>query len=417
MNPTTPDPCINQRIVELSKDPDLIDRLTASFAPSIHGHAEIKLALLYHLVGGVSKTRDGLTSRGAIHVLLIGDHGTGKTKLLQYAHTLSDVVSITGTGLDINGLTASVTLDQQGSSIIKEGALVKADQRCLHIDKLDKMNPELYPVLETAMEQQYYPIAQNGVTTFLDTRVSILATANPLLGRYNPYQTIAQNINLPPGLLSCFDLIFIIRDVPDPDLDKTLAEKILGIGDSGSGEDETIIDRALLGAYLSEASMVEPMMSLEVKSMLRDFYLALRRGSEGGAVAVTPRQLLSLVRLVEATAKLHLREAVSASDVEAAVRVYSRFLEQVGVDPVSGHYDVDVLFTGRPSVLSRRLLKLVEVFTEMELITGIVKESELHGVMFTRYGMNRRTVARLLRILMKENILTSPEPGYYKRKR
>ncbi len=223
MKSDTPDPSINQQIVELSQDPDLIDRLTESIAPNIHGHAEIKLALLYHIVGGVIKERDGLTSRGAVHVLLIGDHGTGKTKLMQYAHTLSDVVSITGTGLDINGLTASITLDKQGSSIIKEGALVKADQRCLHVDKLDKMNPELYPALETAMEQQYYPIAQNGVTTFLDTRVSVLATANPLLGRYNPYQTVAQNINLPAGLLSCFDLIFIMRDVPDHDLDKAIA--------------------------------------------------------------------------------------------------------------------------------------------------------------------------------------------------
>ena len=156
------------------------------------------------------------------------------------------------------------------------------------------------------MEQQYYPIAQNGVTTFLDTRVSVLATANPLLGRYNSYQTVAQNINFPAGLLSCFDLIFIMRDVPDHDLDKAIADKVLEIGGTGSGEDETIIDRALLGAYLSEASMVEPMMSLEVKSMLRDFYLDLRRGSDGGAVAVSPRQLLSLVRLVEATAKLHI---------------------------------------------------------------------------------------------------------------
>ncbi len=231
------------------------------------------------------------------------------------------------------------------------------------------------------------------------------------------YQTVAQNIGLPAGLLSCFDLIFIMRDIPDHDLDKALAEKVLGIGDTGSCKDEALIDRGLLGAYLSEASMVEPSMSLEVKSMLRDFYLDLRRAStDGGAVAVTPRQLLSLVRLVEATAKLHLREAVSASDVEAAIKVYSKFLEQVGVDPVTDHIDVDVLFTGRPSVLSRRLLKLVEVFTELELITGHVKETELLEVMFERYGMNGRTVARLLRILMKENILTSPDPGSYKRK-
>ena len=69
----TPDPSIPRRVVELSKDPDLLEKLTEAFAPGIIGHDEIKQALLLHLVGGVSKDRDGYTSRGAIHVLLIGD--------------------------------------------------------------------------------------------------------------------------------------------------------------------------------------------------------------------------------------------------------------------------------------------------------------------------------------------------------
>ena len=189
MNPHTPDPSINQRVTELSKDPDLIRKLTKSIAPSLYGMDNIKLAILYHLVSGVTKKRNGLNSRGAIHVLLIGDPGTGKTQLLNYAQSLSDVVSVTGTGVNSDGFAAMVTFDLAGSPRIIEGALVKADQKHLHIDKMDKMDSKLLTVLETAMEQQIYPIAKNGVTTCLNTRVSILAVSNPTLGRYNSYQT------------------------------------------------------------------------------------------------------------------------------------------------------------------------------------------------------------------------------------
>ena len=414
MKPNPPDDSINQRVIALSKDPDLIKKITESYAPSLYGLTDIKLAILYHLVGGVAKERSGLTSRGAIHILLIGDPGTGKTQLLQYAETLSEAVSVTGTGVNIDGLSAMITLDQKGTPTIIEGVLVKADQKYLHIDKLDKMTHELQTILETAMENQFYPIAKNGVHTCLNTRVSILATANPTLGRYNPYQTLAQNINFPVGLLSCFDLIFIIRDHSDNLKDRVIAEKILEMEETEPNDN--IINHTLLSTYITEASKVEPILSQEAKTLLRDFYLDIRRATDAGhAISITPRQLLSLVRLTEARAKLHLRETVSESDVEAAIRIFSESLEQVGIDPITHRYDIDVLYTGRPTVLNSKLLKVVEVFSELEKISARVSEADLHNMLFEKYGMNRRTVARLLRTLVKEDIITSKAPGYYMR--
>ena len=152
------------------------------------------------------------------------------------------------------------------------------------------------------------------------------------------------------------------------------------------------------------------------KTRLRDFYLDIRRVSNhGDAISITPRQLLSLVRLSEARAKLHLRENVSGSDVEAAIRIFSESLEQVGIDPVTHRYDIDVLYTGRPTVLNSKLLKVVEVFSELEKISARISETDLHGMLFERYGMNRRTVARLLRTLVKEDIITCKSPGVYMR--
>jgi replicative DNA helicase Mcm len=415
LKPDTPDPSINQRVAELSKDPDLIQILTQSFAPSIHGLEKIKLAILYHLVGGVPKERNGLTSRGALHVLLIGDPGTGKTQLLQFAQSLFDAVSVTGTGVNREGFAATVTIDQTGAPTILEGALVKADNNHLHIDKLDKLNSQLVSVLETAMEQQIYPISKNGLTTCLKTRISVLAASNPTLGRYNSYQTIAQNINLPVGILTCFDLIFILRDCPDEETDRLIAEKILEI-EPCRYEDEPMVEHILLKAYLTKASKIQPTIPRESKNRIRDFYIDIRRASEdGGAITITPRQLISLVRISEAHAKLHLRDKVHIADVETAIKVFKKSLEQVGIDPVSHHYDIDVLYTGRPTIFNSKLFQVVEIFSELEKISATVSEMDLHNTLFERYGMTRRTVARLIRTLIKEEIIKTKTPGYFKR--
>lgn len=410
----TPDDIIQKRIVELSKDPELIEKLTLSFAPGIICQWTIKLSLLLHLVGGVHSERNRFSSRGAIHVLLIGDPGTGKTSLLRAAESLCDTVSVTGTGVNVDGLAAFTSIDHQGTPMIHEGILVKADQRHLHVDKLDKMSHESRSVLEYALDHQSYPYSKNGVTKVLDTRVSVLATGNPCLGRYNPYQTVAQNINLPVGLLSCFDLIIILRDKPDEARDRVIAEKILELDhDEGDGP----IDHPVLCAYLAKAASLSPSLSREAKTRLRDFYLDIRRASDqGDAISITPRQLLSLIRLGEAYAKLHLRDTVTGNDVEAASRIFSASLEQVGIDPVSNIYDIDVLYTGRPTVLNSKLLKVVEAFSELEKLTGTVQESDLQSLLFERFGMTRRTVARLLRTLVKEDIISQHAPGLYKRR-
>jgi replicative DNA helicase Mcm len=412
LNSHTLDPSINQRVTELSKDPDIIHKLVKSFAPNLYGLNNIKMAILYHLVGGVSNEKDEVKSRGTLHVLLIGDPGTGKTKLLEYAQSLSDVISISGTGVNNEGLAAMVTIDQTGTPSIIEGALAQADEKHLHIDKLDKMNPKLMPVLETAMEQQIYPIARNGITTCLDTRISVLATSNPTLGRYNSYQTIAQNINLPVGLLTCFDLIFIQRDIPDDDNDRRIAEKILEIIEVNT--DELTIPKAFLVKYLESAAQMNPKLSHEAKRKLRDFYLNMRRASlNEGAVSITPRQLQSLIRISEANAKLHLRDTVYSSDVDSAIQLFTRSMEQVGIDPITHHYDIDVLYTGRPTVLNSDLFKVVEAFSELEKISVKVSETDLQNELFERYGMNRRTLSRLLRTLLKERIIASSGPGFY----
>jgi DNA replication licensing factor MCM4 len=79
------------------------------------------------------------------------------------------------------------------------------------------------------MEQQTVSIAKAGIITTLNARTSILASANPIGSKYNPNLPIPQNIDLPPTLLSRFDLVYLILDKIDEMADRRLATHLVGM--------------------------------------------------------------------------------------------------------------------------------------------------------------------------------------------
>ncbi|MCL5115139.1 MAG: MCM family protein, partial [Candidatus Marsarchaeota archaeon] len=76
----------DERIIrELGKDPKIFEKIAKSVAPSIFGYDEIKKAVTLQLFGGTpGKTLiDGGMIRSDMHILLIGDPGSAKTRILQ----------------------------------------------------------------------------------------------------------------------------------------------------------------------------------------------------------------------------------------------------------------------------------------------------------------------------------------------
>jgi replicative DNA helicase Mcm len=68
-----------KRIIELSNEPDIYEQIRGAIAPSIYGYEKEKLAMALQLFSGVTKfLPDGSRTRGDLHMLLIGDPGTGK---------------------------------------------------------------------------------------------------------------------------------------------------------------------------------------------------------------------------------------------------------------------------------------------------------------------------------------------------
>ena len=404
----------------LASDPRIKERLVESIAPDLCGLKDVKEAVLYYLLGGVSEESLGHRKRGKIHLLIVGDPGTGKSQLLRFAAEVAPKsVMITGNYTNTDSLTAKVIHRSVGPPQIIPGALIEADQGILALDKIDKLSCKDMAALQPAMAHQRITIAKDGVNQTFEARTSIIASANPTLGRYNPYQTIAQNLSLSIPLLSCFDLIFIIRDIPETCGDRRTAEHILFPGRRKEPSAGGILSMSDLRTYIMHARGLKPTLSHEVAQHFVNFYVDMRsaslEGGEASAISVTMRQLEALVRIAEARAKAHLRETVLVEDAKAAIDLMTRSLEQVGIDVETGYIDIDILYTGKPRSLNVQLFKVMATIEEMEKIEGLVQDDELYDILSANYSINRTETARLLEILLSDGTIYSPRPGYYKR--
>ncbi len=409
-----------ETIRKMAEDPWIHRKIIRSIAPSIYGYEHVKEAIAYMLFGGVPKELPDVKIRGDIHVLLIGDPGVGKSQLLQYvARVAPRGLYTTGRGSTAAGLTAAVVRERDGGMALEAGALVLADTGVCCIDEIDKMRSEDRTAIHPAMEQQVVSIAKGGIVATLNARAAILAAANPALGRYNPYQTVAQNINLPVTILSRFDLIFVLRDQPEPDRDSVMSEHILTLHRLRAPPAEPPIPPELLRKYICYAKQINPVLSDEAMERLREFYVSMRRasleGGEGSAISITPRQLESLIRLAEARARMHLRNVVTAEDAEAVITLMKRSLEQVGIDMETGRIDIDLIMTGKPKSLRDRLDRVLSTIVEMSVEEGMVSEKDLYEELERRYGMSRSEASRLVDILLRDGVIYSPRPGYYKK--
>jgi len=408
-----------RQIRELAKDPFIHRKLIASLAPSIYGYGDIKEAVLYLLFGGVPKRLpDGVMIRSEVNVLLVGDPGVAKSQLLQYVARIAPRGLYTsGRGTTAAGLTAAVVREKSGGMVLEAGALVLADKGIACIDEMDKMRPEDRVAIHEALEQHTVSVAKGGIVATLNARAAVLAAANPALGRYDPYRNITDNINLPVTLLSRFDLLFIMKDVPEADSDSRMSEHILTLHRLKTTPEIPPLIPDLLRKYIAYAKRIEPALTEESVNAIKQYYLKMRSlsGSSESPVVITPRQLEGLVRLAEARARSFLRERVEAEDAQAIIRLMTLSLQDVGIDTTTGKIDIDVIMTGKPKSLRDKMQEVLGTFAELEKQLGIVEDSTLYQALTRKPDITEDDARRLVDQLVKEGILYSPKPGHLKR--
>ena len=355
-----------KRIFALAKKSNSYDILISSYAPHIYGHEVIKEVILLLIVGSVTKILDdGAARRGDINVLLVGDPGTAKSEMLKFAAKIAPRGLYTsGRGTTAAGLTAAVLRDKSGIMMLEAGAVVLGDQGLVCIDEFDKIKPEDRSALHEVMEQQTCSVAKGGIVATLNARTSILAAANPLYGKYDPFKNITENVNLPIPLLTRFDIVYVIRDTPEREKDNLIASHILEIHRDTEKNSQSVIDTDIFSKYLAYSKNMEPKLTVEAIDKIRDYYMKMRNVESEGMITVTPRQLEGLVRLATARSKLLLKDYVDSEDAERAIYLIQTMLETAGVDVNTGKVDLGVLH-GKPQSEISKLKLFMEIFNAL----------------------------------------------------
>ena len=410
-----------REIKKLSKDPKLYDKVINSIAPSIYGYREIKEAIALQLFGGRGgkKLPDGTTVRPDLHILLIGEPGVAKSRILQYVTQIAPKsIYVTGKGTTGAGLTVAAERDEfaEGAWTLKAGALVLAGGGVACIDEFDKMSPEDRSAMHEALEQQTISVAKAGIVARFKANTAVLAASNPKFSRFDPYKPLAEQFDIPPTLLSRFDLIFPIRDVLDKELDKEIADHMLKMHKTGEEmkELEPEIPTDLLRKYIAYSRRnVHPVLSDDAAEKIKEYYVDLR-SSGGETVKATPRQLEALIRLAEASAKVRLSDTVTVSDAERAIKLTDFVLREIAYDESTGQIDIDRIVTDHPKSTRDRIRVIETIIQELinESGDGMASSEDIIEEAKSR-GIDRFRAEQILIELKTKGVIYEPRHGRY----
>ncbi|KPU62348.1 hypothetical protein EP1X_09300 [Thermococcus sp. EP1] len=264
-------------------------------------------------------------------------------------------------------------------------------------------------------------ISKAGITATLNARTTVIAAANPKYGRFNRMKSLPEQLDLPPTLLSRFDLIFVLLDEPDEKFDSEIAEHILKVR---KGEAELVAPKVpydLLKKYIAYARKnVQPILSKEAMEEIKRYYVKMRRtigrGSESEGIKpipITARQLEALIRLSEAHARMRLSEVVTKEDAKAAIELVEYTLRRTAMDE-EGNIDVSILEVGKSSRKINKMDRVLSIIKELQDLEDygaprdeVIKEA-------SRQGISRTETEKIIEELKANSMIYEPRSGYYK---
>jgi len=298
------------------------------------------------------------------------------------------------------------------------------------IDEIEKMNPQDRSAIHEAMEQQRISVAKAGITAVLQSRCAILAAANPKFGRFDEHKYISEQIDLPPALLSRFDIIFSIIDRPQAERDRELAQHILKghkVGEIRRRRDAGLVvesealeqpftpefDPDFFRKYVAYAKRIYPVMTDEAMQIIERKYLDIRKTGEaaGSSVPITPRQLEAIIRLAEASARLRLSEIVGAEDADRAVRIVEYWMGMVAGE--EGRFDIDIIQTGISQSQREQIISIRDIISELAGPEGVADYEDIVRLAQER-GIPPAKVDAWLKRWAQEGEIYSPAKNKYK---
>ncbi|ASJ09741.1 cell division protein [Thermococcus siculi] len=339
-----------------------------------------------------------------------------------YDLTVEGSHSFIANGFVVHNTAAAVRDEFTGSWVLEAGVLVLADGGFALIDEFDKMSDRDRSAIHEALEQQSISISKAGITATLNSRTTVIAAANPKYGRFNRHKSLPEQLDLPPTLLSRFDLIFLLLDEPDEKIDASIAEHILKVR---RGEAEAVTPKIpydLLKKYIAYARKnVHPVLSREAMDEIKRYYVKMRKGfkrsgEEEGVqpIPVTARQLEALIRLSEAHARMRLSETVTREDARAAIQIIEDMIRKIATDE-EGTLDISILEVGKSSKKINKIDRLIDIIKNLEGEGefGAPEEKVLEAAKQAGIG-TEKDVKKLIEDLKRDARIYEPRAGFYR---
>ena len=289
------------------------------------------------------------------------------------------------------------------------------------IDELDKMTNEDRSAMHEALEQQTVSISKANIQATLIAQTTVLAAANPKLGRFDLYETmLVKQIDLPPTLINRFDLIFPIKDIPDRKKDEKMAKHILGLHQNPNMMMEEIPTK-LFRKYIAYVKQkFNPELTDSALDEIESYYVELRSTAitfeeAARTIPISPRQLEAIVRLAEASAKVRLSDKVTREDARRAIELLNYSLGQIARDRETGKIDIDVISTGISSTERDKIIRVKEIVTLLETkFQSTGKNIPVEEIMAVaeEQGIRRPETEEIIQKLKRSGDLFEPRHGF-----
>jgi len=400
------------KFLEMSRDKDLLMKMVETVAPNILGHDIEKAAIILQMLGGNLSGKD---RRGEIHILIVGDPGIGKSNLIKNVLRICPLaVKTSGAPTTTVGLTATVRKDDNlpGGWTLEAGAAVLADGGVLVVDEFDKMDDEVRGALHEIMEDRKTTISKANINAELNARCSVLALMNPENNRFNDYETVAEQVKLPPSLLSRFDLIFALRDKPDPVKDRKICQAIFRARQGKKVE--TAYDDDTLTKYIvyAKSKVTNIELSDEAETLIADSFLKVRASGGDDTVSITPRHAEAICRLAEACAKLRLSSKVELQDAQQAMGIIEYYLRTMCINPDTGKIDTNMVTAGMTDEeakskagLKNFLIRNAHNLEAMSDKPGLIKVEDLEYAAMEENKMTEKIYQLGMKKLFEEGLI------------
>jgi DNA replicative helicase MCM subunit Mcm2 (Cdc46/Mcm family) len=327
---------MDRRLI-MTGEENYIKHILKSFAPHIDDRDLEKTACILSLIGG-----DELNEyRAESHLALVGDPGCGKSELLKFAVKVApkgayvDASNATGKGL-------LFALDEhEGGKILRAGALVMNSGGMVGLDEFDKMRKEEQKQVNVAMEQQFAKYDKGGHNVVAATKTTVIMACNPVNDKWNEHTTIVDNLNFGASTISRYDLFIRVKNNTGEMANRRRVKHILR--HSQHKQDKTL-DPEYIKGLISYCKHQPVQMTEEAEMAIEEFYVEFKTidQTDNANLPIEDRQLIGIIRLSCAYARLTFQPKVTKEVVETVVEFYKKCLNTLGMNTDKGISQMDL---------------------------------------------------------------------------